>query len=106
MGNYFDRQPASRVIKMQNLAWTGSGTLVSTNFTGQTYQVRVIAQTAGWFAIDNLGTVPTTAGGNGVFIPASAAGGEYFTCSPGMLFSFSSTTTSSASPWVSISEMA
>ena len=106
MATYFDKQPASRIIKVQNLAWTGTGTLVSTNFATETWQIRVCCQTAGWFAIDNLGTVPTTVGGVGTLIPASVAGGEYFTVTPGMIFSFSSTTTSTGSPWVNIAEMA
>jgi hypothetical protein len=109
MGTYLDKQPASRIIKTQNLAWTGSGTVVSTNFATQTYQVRVCAQTAGWINIDSVGqssTVPTTAGGAGAFVPASTVGGEYFVVTPGMVLSFASTTTSTGSPWVSVSEMA
>jgi hypothetical protein len=48
---YFDKQHASRVIKSQNLNWTGSGTLVSTNFTTETWHVRVVSQVGGFFAI-------------------------------------------------------
>src|SRR5215831_19970795 len=41
MGFYFDKQPSSRVIKTQTIAYTGAGTAVSTNFTPQTYQLRI-----------------------------------------------------------------
>jgi hypothetical protein len=104
---YFDKQPASRILKMQNLAWTGTGTVVSTSFVNETFQLRVCAQTAGWIAIDSVGqssTVPTTAGGAGIFIPASTVGGEYFITTPGQILSFSSTTTSTANPWISVAE--
>jgi hypothetical protein len=97
MGRFFDKQPASRLIKQQNLAWAGSGTLVSTLFAGETFQVRVCSQVAGWFNIDVTGSssTPTTAGGIGYFIPASTVGGEYFIVSPSQILSFSSTSTSS-----------
>lgn len=105
MTNFIVKQQASRIVKMQNIQWTGTGTVVSTNFASGTQHIRVCSQLAGWMAIDNLGTVPTTAGGLGAFLPNSTVGGEYFTCTPGEIFSFSSTTTSSGS-WISISEMA
>ena len=101
---YWGKSPSSRIIRAQALQWTGTGTLTSTPFGSETFQIRVAVQAPGWIAIDNLGTVPTTAGGLGTFISTQVAG-ESFTCSPGQLFSYSSTTTSSG-PWVSFSEMA
>src|SRR5262245_43980768 len=61
MGFYFDKQPSSRVIKTQTIAYTGAGTAVSTNFTPQTYQLRISTQVTGYGSIDNLGTAITTA---------------------------------------------
>jgi hypothetical protein len=106
MGRFFDKQPASRLIKQQNLAWTGSGTVVSTLFGGETWQVRICSQVAGWVNIDVTGqsSTPTTAGGVGFFVPASTVGGEYFIVSPSQILSFSSTSTSSGT--VSVAEAA
>jgi len=106
----WDKQPASRPFKYQVVGWTGSGTALSTYFTSQTYQIRICSQTAGWAIIDstrgdlNGGTIPTTAGGIGEFVPASTVGGEYFTVSPGQSFLWASTSTSSF--YISITEMA
>ena len=97
--------PSLRIIKSTSQQWPGTGTLVSTPFSSETWRCRVISQVAGWFAIDNLGTVPTTAGGNGTFLPASTVGGEVYTCSPSQVLSFSSTSTSSGA-WVNCAELA
>jgi hypothetical protein len=44
VGTYFDHQPASRVIRSQTLTYTSTtSTVLSTTFTAQTYQVRLIA---------------------------------------------------------------
>jgi hypothetical protein len=37
VGNYFEKQQSSQVIKAQQISWTGTGTAVSTNFTPQTH---------------------------------------------------------------------
>jgi hypothetical protein len=106
MSNYYGKQPSSRILKAQNLTWTGTGTLVSTTFTAQTYQVRVATQLAGWINIDatgNSSTLPTTLGGAGTPIFASLLG-EYFAVTPGEIFSFSSTTTSSGQ-FITVTEM-
>jgi hypothetical protein len=105
VGNYFEKQQSSQVIKNQQISWTGPGTAVSTNFTAETFQVR---QVAGSFSIDNsggplLGTAPSTAGGAGTYIAANVVG-EYWVCRPGQIFTFSSTSTSSGT--ISISECA
>ncbi len=96
MGLYFDKQPSSRVIKTQTLAYNGSGTVVSTNFTAQTYQIRISTQVTGYGSIDNLGTVITTATRDAVgFDLYTGQPPEYFAVTPGMLLAFSSTSTSS-----------
>jgi len=105
MSNYWGKQPSSRIILTNNVAWTGTGTAVSTTFSAQTRQVRVASPVNGWLNIDitGLSSTPTTAGGIGVFIGASVQG-EYFAVSPSQILSFSSTSTSSGS--VAVSEMA
>jgi hypothetical protein len=94
LSNYVGKIPSSRLNKQQSLTWTGTGTLVSTNFGSETFQIRVASQLAGWVWVDNLGTVPTTAAGNGAWFPNTTLS-EVFTVSPGQIFAFSSTTTSS-----------
>ena len=102
MTTFIQKTPSSRLGRAQAIAWTGTGTVASTNFSGQTYQVRVATPVNGWIAIDNLGTVLTTGGGAGTWIAANVAG-ETYTCTPGELFSFSSTSTSSGS--ISLTEL-
>jgi len=48
-------------FKTQTLSYTGAGTVVSSNFGPQTYQLRVTTQVTGYGEIGNLGTVITTA---------------------------------------------
>jgi hypothetical protein len=105
MGLQWDKQPASRVIKTQTLAYTGSGTVVSTNFTSQTYQIRVSTQVTGYGEIDNLGTVITTATRDSIgFDIYTGQPPEYLCVTPGELFAFSSTSTSSGT--INIAECA
>jgi hypothetical protein len=105
MTAFVGKQPSSRLIKQQNLAWTGTGTVVSTLFAGETWQLRLCSQVAGYFNIDVTGqsSTPTTAGGIGYFIPASTVSGEYFSVSPSQILSFSSTSTSTGI--ISLAEM-
>ena len=105
MGFYFDKQPSCRVIKTQTIAYTGAGTAVSTNFTPQTYQLRISTQVTGYGSIDNLGTAITTATRDAVgFDLYTGQPPEYLTCTPGQLFAFSSSSTSSGT--INICEMA
>jgi hypothetical protein len=78
VSNFCGKQPSSRISKTQNLQWTGTGILVSTNFVPQTYQIRVATQIAGWMAVDNLGTVPTAAGGLGTWPPTRSLNRRLF----------------------------
>jgi hypothetical protein len=100
---FFEKQHSSRIIKSQVLGWTGTGTVISTNFSSETFQIRVNSQVGGYFAVDNLGTLPTTAGATGTLLSANVEP-EFVTVTPGMLFSFSSTSTSSGT--VGVSELA
>jgi hypothetical protein len=48
MANYWQKQPSSRPIVFQALAYTGNATSVpSTNFSAQTYQVRICSEVQG-----------------------------------------------------------
>ena len=104
MANW-SKYESSRILRAQILQWPGSGTVVSTNFSAQTYQVRVISQISGYVAIDNTGTlITTTTFANGTYIAANTANGDYFTVTPGEMLEFTSTSTSSGG-FVSLSEM-
>jgi hypothetical protein len=86
LGNYFPKAASSRLIKGQILNWTGTGTLQSTNFTSQTYQVRVIAQTAGYVGVVNStaeAQTPTTAANAGMYIAANTASGDFLSSHAG-----------------------
>jgi hypothetical protein len=107
---YIDKAPASRIIKAQALAWTGSGTSISTTFTAETFQVRVISQINGWIVFEPSATqgtlMSTSTFAGGTYIAANTANGDYFAVSPGnMVMTFTSTTTSSGNQTVSLSEM-
>jgi hypothetical protein len=100
--NFIGKQPSSRVIKGQELDYTGSGTLTTTNLSAQTYQVRINSDVRGYVVFGS--TSPTTTSRDTSFAEIFPnLIGEYFTVTPGQLISFSSTSTSSGS--VLISEM-
>jgi hypothetical protein len=100
--SYFEKQHSSRILKNQQLFWTGSGTALSTNFGPQTFQIRVLSQVAGAFTVsDSTGT--TAASSTSMLISANAPIGEYFSVTPGSQCSFASSSTSSGS--ISVTEM-
>ena len=118
MGSGFDKQPASRPITYQNFVYTGgtspTTTVYSAKFGPSTQQIRVISSLAGWCSIDqstvaaSTSVLSATVGstnipGTGMQIPASVTGGEYFIVTPGQLFTFASTSTSSGN--ISVTEM-
>jgi hypothetical protein len=109
MSNYFQKQFSSRPIRSQTLNYTGSGTVVSSGFASECWQIRVFSQVAGYWSIfESTSTVPTTAPPSGTQQPAQVPIGanllgEYIAVSPSLLFSFSSTSTSSG--FVSLVEM-
>jgi hypothetical protein len=107
MANFMPRAGSSRLLKTQNLNWTGSGTLQSTPFASETWQIRVIAQTAGYIGVVNStaeAQTPTTAAGSGMYVAANTASGDYLTCSPGQFLCYASTTTSTVAPIVNVCE--
>jgi hypothetical protein len=102
MSNYWGKQLSSRPIRIQELDYTGSGTQVTTTLLSQTYQVRVVSDVRGYVAFGS--TSPTTTSRDTATVEIFPnLGGEYFSVVPGMLLSFSSSSTSSGS--VLITEM-
>jgi hypothetical protein len=100
MAGFFGKQPSSRVLLNQALQYTNANTSVpSTNFSAQTYQIRVISQLAGYLAFGPGSTYGTTLAAvvqsSSLLLPASTVGGEYFAVSPGMMCAFISSSTSS-----------
>ncbi len=84
MANY-GKRPSSRIIRNNNSAWTGTGTITAT-VGSETYQVRIFGQLPFWVSIDNdssvlTGTLASTTGGNGTLLSTFVS--EVFTCSPG-----------------------
>ena len=50
MSNFWPKQRSSRLIRLQELDYTGSSTLVTTPLLSQTYQVRVATYVNGYLA--------------------------------------------------------
>ena len=48
MSNFCGKQRSSLPIKINELDWTGSGTLVTTNMASETFQVRVVSDVRGY----------------------------------------------------------
>jgi hypothetical protein len=97
--SYFTKQPSSRPIVYQALAYTGNATSVpSTNFSSQTYQLRIVSEVQGWLALGPGTTSGTTlscvVASSSMKINGSVDE-EYVTVSPGMMCAFNSTSTSS-----------
>jgi hypothetical protein len=104
------KYPSSRILKGQVLAWAGSGTVATTNFGTETFQIRVISQINGYIAIEPAATagtlMSTSTFSGGTFIAANTANGDFFTVSPGMLLTFTSSTTgTTGSSIVNVSEL-
>lgn len=110
MTAYISKVSSSFINKGQVLAWAGSGTSVTTNFLSQTRHIRVISQINGYIAIEpaaTQGTIMSTSSfAGGTFIAANTANGDYFAVVPGMVLTFTSSTTgTTGSSIISVSEM-
>jgi hypothetical protein len=106
MSNYWGKQPSSRPNVYQVLAYAGNATSVpSTNFSAQTYQIRVVSEVQGWLAFGagttSGTTLACTAQSSSLKINANTDE-EYFTVSPSMMCAFNSTSTSTG--MISITE--
>jgi hypothetical protein len=99
---YWEKQPSSRPIKLQELDYTGSGTQVTTNLAAQTYQVRVVSDVRGYVSFGST-TITTSSRDTATVEIFPNLRGEYFSARAGEILAFSSTSTSSGS--VLITEM-
>ena len=91
MASAFSKQHASRENVDQVLAYLGGGATVASNkFGTATQQIRVVSEIQGWLSVANT---TVTVGSNGMKIAPNVEG-EYFSCIPGMLAAFNSTSTS------------
>jgi hypothetical protein len=98
MGNYWSKQPASRLGRSLATAITsGTVTQNTTTFGPQTYQIRVSSTLPLWLT---LTSTAATANADH-FLPANTI--DYLTVSPGQVLAFISTSTSSG--YAGISEM-
>jgi hypothetical protein len=105
MGANFAKQGSSRVIVGQPLTWAGSGTVATTNFSPQTYQLRIISQIPAWISINGSTTIASTTTLAGLtFIAANTASGDYFACNPGQILVLTSTSATTGIV-ISVSEM-
>jgi hypothetical protein len=100
MSNYWGKAPSSRVLLNQTIQYTGDkDTHASSAFSAQTYQVRTVAQVAGYLNFDSA-TVTSTPG-SGVLINANQV--DFWTVTPGSYLAYTSTSTSTGA--VTITEM-
>ena len=106
--SFFEKQRSSKPIVFQALAYGGNATSVpSTNFSAQTFQIRVESEVQGWLVFGpgttSGTTLSATVASSSVKIAANVAG-EYFQVTPGTMVAFNSTSTSTG--FCSIVEMA
>jgi hypothetical protein len=111
MGQGFDKQPASRTVKFQNITYAGGAgggaAVVTAPFGPAIQHIRVTSSLAGYGSVDQSTSATAVTSANmpsGMIIPANTIGGEYFIVTPGQIFTFCSTSTSSG--YVSVTEMA
>jgi len=102
VSTYFGKAPSSRILKAQNIALSGNAASTpSTDFTAETFQIRVATTLAGWLRIGDNKADPTAAIGD-TFVPTGVV--DYFTVTPGQRMAFISTSTSTGN--CSLTEMA
>jgi hypothetical protein len=104
MANFRPTQSASRIFRHNNILYTGNTTtVVSTTFSAQTYQVRVVTNIAGGVFISVTdSTAVTLASTTGAFVAANNFP-EYFTTNPGQVLCANSTSTTTGQ--ISVTEM-
>jgi hypothetical protein len=90
--SYFTKQPSSRPIKSQVLAYGGNATSVpSTNFGPETWQIRVVSEVQGWLVIGDGNAVSCTAQSGSMKIAPNVP--EYFVVTAGQMAAWNSTST-------------
>jgi hypothetical protein len=103
MATFFQKQPSSRPIKFQVLAYAGNATSVpSTNFGPETWQIRVVSEVQGWLTIGDGTAVSCSAQSSSMKIQGGVDE-EYISVSPSQMCAFNSTST--ATGMVSVVEM-
>ena len=97
MPQFFNKQPASRWLRDNNISIPGDGAShPTTNFGNSTQQIRVASTLAGWLQIDGSGTAVAN---TSMYLPANWE--SYWTVSPGQVAAFLSTSTSTGTCSVS-----
>jgi hypothetical protein len=96
VSNYWGKQQSSLPIRINELDWTGSGTLATTNMGSETFQVRVVSDVHGYLCFGSTSPTTTSRDTASVEIFPNLIG-EYFTVRPGMVLAWSSSSTSSGS---------
>jgi hypothetical protein len=91
-------QPGSRLGRSIVTALT-SATAFSTNFSAQTYQVRLVSTLPIWVTIGSTAVI--TANSSAAYIPAGIP--EFFACTAGQVVNYLSTSTSSG--YLTVTEM-
>jgi hypothetical protein len=96
MANFWSKQNSSQFLKTNSLLYAGGlATVVSTTFSPQTRQIRVVTNvTGGIYLVTGDSTAPTVASTTGMFVAANNFP-EYFTVNPGQVAAINSTSTSS-----------
>jgi hypothetical protein len=100
MSNFWSKAPSSRVVKGQELDWTGSGTLVTTNLSAGVNQIRVVSDVRGYLSFQSTSISSSNRDGSYAEIMPNV-GGEYFTCAQNSVIAWSSSSTSSGSVLIS-----
>jgi len=99
MSAFFQKASSSRLGLNKVLNYTGSGAFSTTGVSPGIYHLRVLSQLPGFLSID----VAAASTGVGALIAANTAGGDYFSCVPGNIVTFSSTASTTGS--LSVTEM-
>ena len=105
MANFYPTQSASRILKHNNVLYAGGlATVISTQCSAQTRQIRVATNVSGgvYLATTDSSAATVTAPTGGAFVAANNFP-EYFTISPGQVVCVNSTSTTTGI--ISITEM-
>ena len=105
MASFYPTQSASRILRHNNVVYTGNATtVISTQFSAQTRQIRVVTNiTNGVFvSVTDSSAATVTVITGGAFVAANNFP-EYFTTNPGQILAINSTSTSSGV--ISVTEM-
>ena len=94
--SYLEKARSSRATKINELDYTGSGTLATTTMGSQTYQVFVVSDVRGYLSFGST-TITTSSRDTATIEIIPNVQGSFWTVTPGQVLSFSSSSTSSGS---------